>query len=74
MLSSEPSIPITPLHGALSKIKSEFKNLEKQEEQDKLEDDSDALVSRYFYFPFLVNDYTYFNIFLNFWQEFTQKI
>ncbi len=52
MLSSEPSIPITPLHGALSKIKSEFKNLEKQEEQDKLEDDSDALVSRYFNFPF----------------------
>jgi hypothetical protein len=50
MLSSEPSIPITPLNGALGKIKSEFKILEKQEEQDKLEDDSDDLVSRYFSF------------------------
>jgi hypothetical protein len=52
MLSSEPSIMITPLNGALDKIKSEFDSLVKQEEQDKLEEDSDTLLSRYFYFHF----------------------
>jgi hypothetical protein len=45
---------ITPLNGALDKIKSEFDNLVKQEEQFKLEDDSDTLVSRYFYLHFLL--------------------
>jgi hypothetical protein len=40
---------ITPLNGALGKIKSEFDSLVKQE-QDKLEDDSATLLSRYFYF------------------------
>jgi hypothetical protein len=43
---------ITPLNGGLDKIKSEFDSLVKQEEQDKLEDDSDTLLSRYFYFYF----------------------
>jgi hypothetical protein len=51
-LSSEPSIMITPLNGALDKIKSEFDSLVKQEEQDKLEEDSDTLLGRYFYFHF----------------------
>ncbi len=50
MLSSEPSIPITPMHGAVGKIKSEFNSPEKEEEQDKLEDNSDAFISRYFIF------------------------
>ncbi len=43
---------ITPLNGALDKIKSEFDSLVKQEEQDQLEDDYDTLLSRYFYFHF----------------------
>ncbi len=46
---------ITPLNGALDKIKSEFKSLLKQEEQDELEDDSDTLLSRYFIFIFVGN-------------------
>ncbi len=52
MFSSEASIPITPMHGAVAKIKSEFNSPEKEEEQDKLEDNSDALISRYFIFLF----------------------
>ncbi len=43
---------ITPLNGAVDKIKSEFDSLLKQEEQDKVEDNSDTLLSRYFYFHF----------------------
>ncbi len=43
---------ITPLNGALGKTKSGFNSPEKEEEQDKLEDNSDALISRYFIFHF----------------------
>jgi hypothetical protein len=48
-LSSEPSIPITPLSCASGKIKSEF-------EQGNLEDVSDTSLRRYFYCPFSIGN------------------